>query len=1237
MTERTEWGAAPVKSTDLNRLDAQEYDSPIGSAWYTVRCAEHIFHTLCPLDRRRSECVPGLLSRQMRENMGARALNACQLLPRDTVMELLAYTVSAFRSIFRNPRTTLQKTTELCSPSRLNAMTPCTMRWLVRQPGRTYAAKVANKPHIPAEKKVFSADTKENRFALHLYRKLAKLAEGRYVRIREQIWDGQETWKELTILQEFLALRAQLRVSPLRDVPAQPCVQANNVLISDKEYSIVWRAGGMLEQYEKELPRTLENIQEQVMSAIYTRLLETFFARERVCLLDWFNTTCKVDGILRLCDSNGRICRSADFLELDSGGRASQWIQVEYDRTHIRTKAVCLSLNRSDMRYHAGRAVERTYTIELEEGDGYEGVSMLFTDQQGEVWNRYGNLSEIQTICETVCKDVLRSDDKRTVDRPEKPGELCLELSLEQFYYSGPGQCLRSIPAGVSREDGQVCAVDPSGFYLNGEQPVAARSVFDGGMKGARNFREVAGSLRSPSRAIYMMPDTLSEFEQGPVRLAVQGSFPRNYPVWRSIGAALFCAGPGMKEGLRPKTGEWLAVVDLQGEGSVTRLQYIWDDAGYPVFRRLPPRPLEKAENACQPAFCRNYLQAYQEKYGWKLPEETARALLAGGTVSHLLLCRKETVVPVRGADGLEWFHLEFDGELQEELARAAVETLRQAGCLRKEESGAKIVLLADHLRVAPAQIQEVMKLPKWPLLVRQKQIMAGALRVGSRLNQGLITWEERLPDLSLEIADGYYKLFPLVRSQQMQAGAGCQKMEDSARFQLPAGVREIRFPLVMKDAETVSNVSAYLRGQWLPLPEPETVSVSVHYDFSGENCYKLYFSPVGQGGRMPQSVLAEYVPDEYKLLPDDALSFQKRKWQPRVTATEAAKEFTKKTGQLIFWLEQILAQHNQNAVKTLRYMAGRPDIADCHLTWLYAVNYYRNDSAVHTAFRQFMDGRLPEILYDLVTQEKAIVTDRNFYQRFSDESTEPKQGSAAIVLRRYAIRFLAALDNRLISEFNFQWGEEIKLYLLYRLPETFPEGFVLSAVYRDMLRSQEDDIRVLQQVVTLGMDRRFQRNIERMLSALVWQSQGMISQIYSVSPQFIRSSLESCLRELSHANWLLEERRGGELNLVRLRDYCELLLAILRLRCHDGFELLKTESREAVRLARRIRRVDALLAEQFGGGLDDRMKPRVGIQAEQPAHLRDMSKIAFILNTCLTGENGASAITLTGFDDVDG
>lgn len=221
----------------------------------------------------------------------------------------------------------------------------------------------------------------------------------------------------------------------------------------------------------------------------------------------------------------------------------------------------------------------------------------------------------------------------------------------------------------------------------------------------------------------------------------------------------------------------------------------------------------------------------------------------------------------------------------------------------------------------------------------------------------------------------------------------------------------------------------------------------------------------------MPQSVLAEYVPDEYKLLPDDALSFQKRKWQPRVTATEAAKEFTKKTGQLIFWLEQILAQHNQNAVKTLRYMAGRPDIADCHLTWLYAVNYYRNDSAVHTAFRQFMDGRLPEILYDLVTQEKAIVTDRNFYQRFSDESTEPKQGSAAIVLRRYAIRFLAALDNRLISEFNFQWGEEIKLYLLYRLPETFPEGFVLSAVYRDMLRSQEDDIRVLQQVVTLGMD----------------------------------------------------------------------------------------------------------------------------------------------------------------------
>ena len=1235
MRERAEWSAAPVKSADLNRLDALEHDSPAGAAWYTLRCAEHIFHTLFPLDRRRSERVPGLLSRQMRENMGARALDACQLLPRDTVMELLAYTVSAFRSIFRDPRTTLQKTAALRSPSRLNAMDPRTVRWLVRQPGRTYAAKVANKPHIPAEKKIFSADTKENRFALHLYRKLAKLAEGRYAHIRERLGDGQESWEELAVLREFLALRAQLRVSPLRDVPAQPCAQANNVLISDKEYSILWRAGRLLEQYEKELPRTLENIQEQVTSAIYTRLLETFFARERVCLLDWSNTARKVDGVLLLGDSNGRICRSAGFLELDGGGRAGQWIQVEYDRTHIRTKAVCLRLDRADMRYRAGKSVERTYTIELEEDDGYEGVSMLFTDWRGEVWNRYGNLSEIQAICETICGDVLRSDARRPVGRPEKPGELCLELSLERFYYSLSGQRLGSVPAGVSREDGQVCAVDPSGFYLNGEQPVAARSVFDGGIKGARNFREAAGRLCGRSRAIYMMPDTLSEFEQGPVRLAVQGSFPRNYPVWRSVGAALFCAGPGMKEGLRPKAAECLAVVDLLGEGSVTLLRYIRDEGGYPVFRRFPPRLLERVESACRPAFCRSYLQAYQEKYGWKLPEETADALLADGTVSHLLLCCQERVVPVAGSDGLRWFHLGFDRELHEALAHAAIEALQRSGCLRKEERSARIVLLADHLRAAPQQIKDALDLRIWPLLVRQENILAGALRTGSRLDQGLITWEERLPDLSLEIADGRFKLFPLVRGQQMQAGAGCQQIKASADFQLPAGVREIRFPLVMKDAETVSNSSAYLRGGWLPLPEPETVSVSVHYDFSSENCYKLYFSPVGQGGRMPRSVLAECVPDKYTPLPDSELSFQERKWQPSSTAAEAAMEFTKRTGQLLRCLEQILDPCDPGASKTMQYVACRSDIAGCHLTWLYAISYYRNDSAVRAAVRQFMDGRLPGILRDLATREKVLVTDRNFYQRFSDVSVAPKQKSAADVLRRYAIRFLGALDSRLISDLNFQWAGEIQSYLLYRLPETLPNGFVLSAVYRDMLRSQEDDV-VLQQAAVLGMTERFRENMERMLSALVWQSKGMIFQLYSVRPQFVRSSLESCQQQISHAKRLLEERRGDELNLVKLRDYYELLLAILRLRSCAGFGLLKTGSREAVRLARRIRRVDAMLAEGSGGDLDDRMKLRVGVQAEQPPHLRQMSKIAFILNTCLTGENGEAAITLTGFDDAD-
>lgn len=1240
MTERR---AELGKAADLNRLDALDYESPAGAAWYTVRCAEHIFHTIFPLDRRRSERVPGLLSGQMRGNMGARALDACQLLPRDTVMELLAYTVSAFRSVFRNPRTTLQKVTELRSPSRLNNMAPRTMRWLVRQPGRTYAAKVAGKPHIPAEKKIFSADTKENRFALSLYWKLAQLAAGRYERIRERLGEGQEAWEELAVLRDFLSLRAQLRVSPLRDVPAQPCAQANNVLISDKEYSVLWRANGLLEQYERELPGTLEHIREQMMSAIYVRLLEAFFARDRVRLFDWLNTVRKDDGVLLLSDAGGKARCSSDFLELDDEGRACKWIRVGYDRTHIWTKAVWLRLDRKDMRYHAGKPFERIYTIEMEEDDGYEGVSLLFTDQRGEVWNRYGNLSEIQAICESICKDVLKSDRKRPAGQREAPGALCLELDLERFYYCGAGRRVESVPAGVSWEDGQVRAADPGGFYLNGERPVAARAVFEGCRKGARNLREAAGRLpgRGVSRAIYLMPDTLSEFEQGPVRLAVQGIFPRNFPVWNSVAAALHCAGPDMKEGLRPREGEFLAVVDLFGKGSVTTLQYIREDQGYPLFRRLPPRPLERAGNACLPDFCREYLQAYQAKYGWELPEETARALLEGGAVTHLLLCREDTVVPLRGADGgMEYLHLGFDKALHEELASKAVAALRQDGCWRRMKQPTRIVLLADHLQTPPARVKDALGLSGWPLLVRQGDLLTGALRVGSRLDQGLVTWVERLPDLSLEIADGYYKSFPLVSCQEMQAGAGCQEMQAGAGFRLPAGIREIRFPLVMKDAEAVSNISAYLRGGWLPLPEPEDVTVTVRYDyFSSENCYQLYFSPDRQDGRMPRSVLAECVPDEYQPLPDSEILFLEKKWIPtKVSASEAAREFTERTGRILRLLEKILDPGNRDAAQTLRYMAGRPDIFGCHLTWVYAVNYYRDDEAVRTAVKRFLCGRLPDILYDLMAMEGTVVADQDFCGRIS-EVTVPgafKQERAIDVVRLYAIRFLAALDNRLTEDFDYQWSEKARSYLLYRLPQTLPDGFALSAVCRDMLRGREDDIRVLQQTVILGMDRRFQRNMERMLSALAWQSGDMIFQIYEMNPQFIRASLESCKRQINRAKQILENPGGKEPRLVELRDYYELLLAILRLRHSTDFGLLRTGSREAVSLARRIRRVDALLAEKYGGSLDEQMKPRVGIRTEQPPHLRRMGKLAFILNTCLTGENGAGAITLTGFDDVD-
>lgn len=1226
MTERRDL------TEDLDRLDALDLSSREGAKWYTIRCTEHIFHTLFPLDRQHRERSPVPLSRQMRGNMGARALEDCQWLPRDTVMELLACTVSAFRSIFRDPRTTLQRVEEPRSPARLANLAPRTMRWLVRQPGRTFAAKVAGKTHIPAEKKIFSADTKENRYALYLYRRLAGLAERRYALVE----DRQEDWEELRILKEFLALRSQLRTSPLGDVPAQPCLQANNVLISDKEYSILWRAGRRLDQYEKELPQTFAHIQEQVMSAIYIHLLENLFTRDRVCLFDRLSTVGKQDGVLRLCTPDGQACCAANFLELDGAGRARRWLRAEYDRTHIRTGAVELRLDWKKMRYSAGSSVQRTYTVELKEDDWYEGVSMLFTDQRGKALTRYGNLSEIQVICGTICQDLLGPGARRPADRAEEPGDVCLELSLERLYYIRAGQPrdLLDLPASVAWDGGQVCAADPDGICPDGGQPVAARAVFTGEPAGARGFRETVGCLPHGGRAIYMMPDTLSEFEQEPVRRAVQGSLPRNYPVWRSVGAALFCAGPDMKEGLRPKVGDRLSVVDLTGLGSVTQLRYIRDDAGYPVFRRFPPNPLEQAEEAgppeyCLPEFCRRYLQAYQDKYGWKLPERTVRALLEGGVVTRLLLCRQGAVVPVQGEDGAAFFHLGFDKQLHRALADGALEALRKSG-LRDKAPG-KLVLLADHLQVSPAQLRDALQLPGWPLLVRPGDLLAGALRVAGRLEQGLLTWEERLPDLSLEIADGYYKLFPLVRGRQMEAGVNIQRIEAPAGFTLPAGVSEIRFPLVMRDAEAVSNISAYLRGDWLPFSEPEPVKVCVHYDFSSENCCKLYFSPTRQDGPMPRSVLAECVPDKYMVRPDEALCFQEGKWQPGVTAERAAEIFTCRTDQLLRLLDQILNPGNSKAAGTLRYTAERPDVAGCHLTWLYAVNYYQDDGAVLAALRRFMDGRLPVLLYDLMTREKTAFTDWNFYQRFADVTVTARQEHATDVLRRYAIRFLAALDFRLLSIVRMEWAEKVRDYLLYELPRTYADGFVLSAVYRDMLRAREVDALVLKQVVTLGMEDRFRGNMERMLSALVWQSQDMIARIYGDWPQFIDSCLKSCQRQIRYAKWNLQK-----LNLLELRDYYELLLAILRLRGSTDFGRLRTGSRESLALARRIRRVDALLAEQFPDDLNDKMKLRVGIQVDQPEHLSRMSRIAFILNACLTGENGAAAITLTGFDDAE-
>jgi hypothetical protein len=1207
----------------IEELSASDEPSAQGAWWIMLQTAESICNCASMRDPVNNAYLMEFWSEaapRVEEFIG---IPGDRPLPYDDLMQMVSFCGNQLQEVVKDPKHNLVKVDRMVRPEKARDIGYKTISWLSKQPGKTVREKMAGKQSLLTQKKEYSFDIKENQVAMALYKQIMRRVADRFNNaIKMQAYDNTDNFE----MNQMAKIKKLLRKSPLKDVIVKNHTQANNVLLSDKNYSVLWRAYLDMSRYDTRLEKKWEHALELYVKAVYLAINAKLLSYDDIYVIE---DRVKFDGLKSLSTSyiigyHYRIPYIANLslvgksilvkmydAPLDGGFKSDfvKEVRITFSDAVSKDKLAAKKGTPLIVEYKEDGKLKKMYC--------FADLSCI-RDLLKMLMETVFKFTEIEAIerteNETVSKGVSVSAAFDIVGNGTYLGILNGEISILDRFYSDRGVIYEKNNAEIV----YPCGLKSVHLEAKGDVGVSDAVLSDEnrGLRVVLDEIHEKVSLRQDDYFFYLVPDALEELRQKNLKQCVKGCFTRTFPVWRSVAALSSWINELDYEF---SEDDVFVYMDLVGETATAGMMTIHYESELDSFtcNHFPPFPqVEEGDSITEDAFCEAYVREYSRKYNFPIPDDAVKCLVKDNSIRDLMLGSSYANYFYKDNNKICLYQITYDEDLVNKCISKWLDniyifwnkTRRRLG--QNKES--YVYFLSDLLIqfVSEEDLQTLFTESEWVNIKgvfqsSSQRMLEGALLFKERLANHLPIWTEFLPKLSLKIPiQGKYEDWDLIGDDM-----AIDVMEDDNEFpikeqkplRLHAGSEEYCFELKKEDiSRRPSRIEAVIpiNGK---LKEDVDVNLFIRYKYGYDNSYELILRPVDTVNSPFEEMIAEW---------RSGYREKRNVGGPKFPPLRSSKEVGRDV--------EFIKTNLEKTVKPMSYYLGyRYDFSKVSekfkfdLTCKYLtintfklreiLRYYEINEDVQGLVEWFFDSQLY-----MYCRELMLLKDFNY---LSQEFVSDYNG-------KEELERLRSCATQLIYSFGVFVPHELQQYIevgYHDMNFDFKQSILLNSIYKN---TDNDGIWSL--VLELFQKRSNSIIINsRSLSNLCWCDENMIPKL-GMYPALVSEIVKTSISEIKSMRRMTAEDDKFKVAQKRYLSLIEIILAILRLRENEDFNLLVAGTKEAFELADLIREVDDIMGNP---------ESRIKLAVEKPDALRNMSNIAYAIDMYLTGNEGVNSI----------
>ena len=723
----------------------------------------------------------------------------------DSIEDIFLYTKRHIKGVLNKPRSAIVKEECLIPKERITTIDGKMFKWLANKPGANFKEKLANLNKVKSTRKVYSYNIKENQVFYsyllglkHYFHDKEKLIESN----PNIFGNGASYSKQIKERKTFIEKALKEFADSCPDVIAKNYSTPNNALISDENYSPIWRSyrylrtGNFGVEEEVEFASQIALLLSQIIQVM-------IYNSEGVELSDYPRKLQDVDN--------------KAFLYSISKDLLTRYV-VSYENSSFSIRLLNYDLNQSELNV----IDKKEYLVDIKLSDKHQsnrGIPFSIKIDNDEAYFFF-DVSGVYECASIVYEYLsLRRNNKNTIKKEQVEESF---LSINDFtnnIYSNDG--LVNI---VSNQLESYSYPISTNIVFGDDNLVTSHDFLDDSVSKASHLKHILSQVKNDC-LIYDVSDVLDEFTSSNLRNGLSASFPLSYPVWRSILAA-------ESFGNKDITNVFDFVGDESYLSNLDKKNNLFVHIGPSIF-------VADFDMKSEKELQKDYLIAYSKKNNLLLEKDDIDGIILSGRLSDLFLNKGKTffIYANNRATKDSLIKISFDDDLFENVTKQFIQKINELLDFYADENN--LLVVPDYL---PSN-----QLSKHNYIFN-KDLIKGASIIRERVKNGQVTWYERLPNLSLEVVkNGLWDDLALTKNREEENVIGKSvNINVNDTFTLKAGQMEYRLPL-RKSFIGESNKDFYvvLRDKSFPLHSDIEVKLKLIYEYGSKQSYRLIFTPL--------------------------------------------------------------------------------------------------------------------------------------------------------------------------------------------------------------------------------------------------------------------------------------------------------------------------------------------------------------------------------------------------------